>query len=271
MSLEMTKPQRMILSLIVWGVCLSLSGRVSAKDLVLNVDVRSRPPEMVVADHHYSGPLLDILEKAARGARYGIRYRKRQFEGSLLRLMDGDIDILPRTICTPERAKRIDYLGPIGYQKKEISFLVKKGREGSIQVFDDLKKVTVGVKRGTVYFKEFDNDNDIRRIESEDDENMVQMFASNRFDTMIILDKAAAEAALKKHHIADYAYARYTYPKMIGNYYGIARHHPAKQTLQKILEKMVRFGRVKEIYAHHGVAAPLFDASLGFEPCLPDK
>lgn len=241
-----------------------------AKDEMLIVDIRHRPPEMNVEGKKYSGPLLDIIEAAAHRIGYQVKYQVRQFQGSLRYLERGKIDILPRTICTQERAAVIDYLGPIGYEQKEILFLVKQGKEASIQRFEDLKHLTVGVKRGTVYFEAFDKSHAINKVVSHDDENLVRMFAHNRFDTMIVLDKSAVEFALKKYHISDAAYAHYRHPLRIGIYYGIAPNHPAKDALQHALEDLVTSGRVNAIYHQYGLEPPFFDVQSGFERCFQE-
>ena len=236
----------------------------------LVVDVRQRPPEMIVDGESWSGPLIDIIEEAVRRAGYEVKFQFRQFQGSLRYLERGKIDILPRAICTQERTQFMDFLGPIGYEQKEILFLVKPGKEDSIRKFDDLKHLTVGVKRGTVYFEEFDASQEIVKIESHDDENLVRMFAHNRFDTMIILDRNAVESALKKYQISVYAYARYRQSLRIGIYYGILRGHPAKEALQHALEDLVTSGSVKAIYAQYGIEPPFFDLQQGFEPCFQE-
>ncbi len=254
----------------IFVLTIAMQGYLSAQDNVLIVNIRSRPPEMNIDGFHFTGPLIDIIESAARETGYRCKYEVRQFKASLALLKRGKIDILPRTICREDRAGEIDYLGPIGYQKKVISFLVKPGKEEAIRSFEDLKKLTVGVKRGTVYFEEFDTDSRIKKIESYDDDNMVRMFERGRFDTMIVLDKKPLETALKKNHISDYAYAEYVKKIKIGNYYGIAENHKAKNDLQKALENMVLSGEVKAIYNRYGVTPPAFDIDTGFIPCFSD-
>lgn len=78
-------------------------------------------------------------------------------------MVRGRVDVLPRTLCTERRSKEIDYLGPIGYQTKFIEFLVKPGKEKSIREFEDLKKIKVGSKKGTFYFKEFSDAREIKK------------------------------------------------------------------------------------------------------------
>jgi polar amino acid transport system substrate-binding protein len=243
-----------------------------AADNVLIVDVRKRPPEMTIEGGQFSGPLLDVIKEAAQKIGYEVKFVERQFEGSLTLLQQGEknIDLLPRTVCTEERAKLIDYLGPIGYQQKDILFLVKPGQEDTVKTFDDLKTIKIGVKRGTYYFKEFNESKDLVKVESDDDDNMVKMFAAGRFDIMAIIDKKAAETALEKNGILEYAYAKYRQPIQIGNYYGITQGHPLKDALQKGLEEMVTSGRVKSIYESYGAESPGFDPALGFEKCFSD-
>ncbi|PID56036.1 amino acid ABC transporter substrate-binding protein [candidate division KSB3 bacterium] len=243
---------------------------VERKTLV--ADIRQRPPEMVVhGESFWAGPLIDILQEAVQRAGYQIQFQVRQFQGSLRYLERGEIDILPRAICTRQRATFMDFLGPVGYEEKEILFLVKPGQEESVRTFDDLKDLTVGVKRGTVYFDAFDACQEIVKIESHDDENLVRMFAHNRFQTMIILDRNAVESALRKYQISEYAYARYRKTLHIGIYYGILRGHPATVSLQRALENLVISGRVKAIYASYGLEPPNFDHRHGFEPCFQEE
>jgi polar amino acid transport system substrate-binding protein len=120
-----------------------------------------------------------------------------------------------------------------------------------------LEKLTVAMKRGAYYFERFNKNRKIRKLELNDDDNMVKMFRAGRFDTMIINDKKALESALKKHNITEYSFAKYTFYRKMGNYYGIAPNHPARERLQKAIEEMIKTGRIDEIYSKYGVTPPL--------------
>lgn len=256
--------------IMVTSIVLMMLPSAMAQNRTLKAEVRHRPPEMIVDHTNYTGPLIDILKELAERAGFEIRLQDHQFKGSLERLKRSQIDLLPRTICSKERAAVIDYLGPIGYQEKEIVFIVKPGEEKSISHFDDLLKHRIGSKRGTYYFKEFVENKDIIKIEAEDDENLAMMFKAGRLTTFIALDKKAAVAALKKHGVSEYTFADYKYIMRIGNYFGIARDHDQYELLQNILEKMVVSGRIKEIYNKHGLTAPVFEIHMGFEKCVAE-
>ena len=238
---------------------LSLSTTVTfSEEKILKADFRHRPPEMIVNGEDKSGPLKDIIEEAVAKIGYQLKWRKTPFSRSFVGLKNGQVDIVPRTIRNKERAAFINYLGPIGYQQKNIEFLVRKGQEGLLQNYEDLYSVRVGLKRDTAYFDKFNHDKKINRKISFDDKNMANMFKIERFDTMIILDKTSIEKALAEIGFIDYSYANYKYVQKIGIYYGFSKkssHAHVYPKLNEVLLEMAKSGRVAEIYKQHKIAA----------------
>lgn len=221
------------------------------------IDYRNRPPEMVVTDETFNGPIIDISRELAQMSGMEIQEFVRPFFKTLAILQkQGHITLLPRTFCTSERAKTIDYLGPIGKQEKQIRFLVRSDSNVNIETYEDLKKYNIGVKLKTVYFDQFDKDPSIKKIESIDDHNMVRMLMGKRFDAMVVVDQKAAEFALKKHGLKNYKYANYAHTKVIWHYFGMNRGFPQKELLQKNIEKMVLSGRISAIYKKHNLPSP---------------
>ncbi|MBF0441152.1 MAG: ABC transporter substrate-binding protein [Oligoflexales bacterium] len=225
----------------------------NAEEKILNVDVRPRPPEMIVEKRNIYGPLIEIVEVAAARAGYKPVFASNNFDESMRLLQIGKIDIIPRTVWTKERAERIDFIGPLGVQKKDIIFLVKPGKEDTIRTYDDLKKFRVGAKKGTAYFDKFDKDKGINKIESLDDDNMVKMFDKDRFDTMIVLDRGALEKALSVNKITQYAFAKYVESINLELYYGLNPLHKDKENIKKAFLEMARSGEIVKIYKKHGI------------------
>ncbi|MBU2713681.1 substrate-binding periplasmic protein [Zooshikella harenae] len=231
---------------------------------VLYADYRHRPPEMVrIGDMDtFFGPLRDIIEEAAGKIDYTVNWRFAPFPRSLEDLKKGRIDIIPRTIKTKERESFVSYLGPIGYQQKDIHFLVTKGMENTINSYEDLYLFRVGVKRKTAYFSRFDNDKKMEKVVALDDKNMAEMIIKNRFSVMIVLDTAAIESALHKFNYKDYAYANYKYIQKIGNYYGMSkksRNAHVFEQLNKSIKEMVDTGRVDYFYEKYNIYIPSHD------------
>ncbi|MFC2140432.1 substrate-binding periplasmic protein [Candidatus Auribacterota bacterium] len=236
--------------------------RLFAEEKILKADFRHRPPEMMVAEANKSGPLKDIIEEAAEKIGCKIKWRIAPFARSLQGLKIGKVDIVPRTIKNKEREVFVNYLGPIGYQQKDLLFLIRKGQEGLINSYEDLHKFRVGVKQSTAYFDRFNHDPKIKKIISIDDENMAKMFVRSRFDTMIILDKKAIELALANIGFTDYSYANYKYIQKIGNYYGMSKKSLEANIylkLNEILLEMAKSGRVTEIYKNYNLNPPRQD------------
>ncbi len=235
-------------------------GAVPGQETELTADFRHRPPEMVVEGQRFSGPLKAIIEEAAGKVGYKVNWRLAPFSRSLHGLKSGDVDIVPRTIRNEQREAFVDYLGPIAYQQKDIVFLVKKGKENTIQRYEDLHDFTVGVKRKTAYFSRFDKDLDItKRVTQGDDYVLARMFIGGRFDTVAILDRTAIESALAGYGFRDYGYADYRHVQRIGNYFGMSKRSPHSALfpeLNKALANLVASGRVAELYVQYGLPAP---------------
>ncbi|MFO7749268.1 MAG: transporter substrate-binding domain-containing protein [Desulfobacteraceae bacterium] len=239
---------------------LPLSFSLQADEQVLHGDFRQRPPEMVIQGKNLSGPLKEIIEEAAQKIGFIVQWRIAPFARSLNALKDGKVDIVPRTLRNEKRESFVHYLGPIGYQQKDILFLVNRGEENRIKAYEDLKGLTIGVKRETAYFTRFDEDTALQKEKSIDDANMVKMFKADRFDTMAVLDKTSLERALAKAHIGDHAYAAYRHSQILGNYYGLSKRSPRAgiyPRLNRVLLSMTASGRVADIYRKYGIAPPM--------------
>ena len=238
--------------LLLFWTSLFISQSLSAN--TLTADFRHRPPEMVVdtQNNKVSGPLKVIIEKAAADIGFTIEWRSAPFSRSLIDLQTGAIDVVPRVIRTDEREAFITYLGPISEQQRNILFVTRSDGP-KIHQYSDLEKINIGVKRGTAYFEQFDNDSNLRKIIVHDDFNLARMLQAQRIDAIIVLDLPALEMELKNVGFTDYHTADYFYPNTIGNYYGMPKEHPQAEALNTALLKMVKNGEINSIYQKFGL------------------
>jgi PAS domain S-box-containing protein len=225
----------------------------------LRADFRHRPPEMIIERGRLLGPLKEILEEAAGISGYTIEWRVAPFKESLQGLRTGQVDIVPRTIRKKEREEFIDFLGPIKVQKKDIMFIVPKGKEESIRVYEDLYNLSVGVKAKTAYFPSFDKDTSINKISTAgEDYDLAQMLIDGRINAIAVLDRTPIEMAMKELNHSDYAYARFRYEQTIGNYFGMSQksqYAAFYPKLNKTLLEMATSGRISQIYSKHEALA----------------
>ena len=225
---------------------------------ILRADIRHRPPEMIVDGKITSGPLKEILEDAAKQLDYSIEWRSAPFFESLKGLRSGEVDIVPRTIRKPDREDFINFLGPISTQQKDILFLVRKGQESVIRSYQDLRKLTVGVKEGTAYFPAFDSDVAITKKPSTGgDYGLARLFIEGGVDTIAILDRGAMESALAGLGYDGHAYAKFRHVRKLDNYFGMSkksRYAEIYSELNQLLKKMAASGRIEEIYNKHRIS-----------------
>lgn len=229
---------------------------------VLRADYRERPPEMQALDALPVGPLIEVLDTAARRIDARIEWRYAPFARSLKDLKTGRIDLVPRVLFTVERTDYVHFLPSIGSQNKSIRFIVRSGQQSSLISYADLYGKVIGVKRGTAYFEKFDGDNSLQKSLATDDYLLAGMFRAGRLDVMVVLDAEAIEAQFHKIGFSDYSYADYQYEHVVGNYYGASKRHyqgdkvVLYEQLGEALRDMRESGEIARIYHRFGVAPP---------------
>lgn len=249
-----------ILQLLLIGLLLlSPIGNLCAQEKILLADARPRPPEILADERtgEISGPIVMILNEAAARLGYQVRWRIAPFPRTLEDMKSGITDLVPGIFQNEERASFINFLGPIGVESNPVLFLTRTGLEQQIKVYQDIKKLKIGVKRGTLYFPQFDTDKTLQRIGSHDDSNMVRMLIAGRFDTMIVNDKEAVLAVLTPAQQEMVAWAEYQATRALPRYYGMSKTSKHKQiapALSKVIRDMVKQGRVAEIYQKFGLS-----------------
>ncbi|MBF0189146.1 MAG: transporter substrate-binding domain-containing protein, partial [Magnetococcales bacterium] len=236
----------------------TVSGSPS-QDKIVTAHIRHRPPEMIVDGDYVSGPLKEILEKAAARIGYEVEWEPIPFSQSLADLKSGAVDIVPRTIRKPEREAFIDFLGPIGRQQKDILFLVPVGNNHTIRTYDDLSGLKIGIKAKTAYFPRFDSDDTLNKVAATGgDYELARLLIEGRVDTVAVLDRGAMESALAGLGYHHQSYARFRHHQVIENYYALSkksRHPVLKTALNGALKAMTASGDVAEIYKKHRPAS----------------
>lgn len=230
-----------------------------AQGKFLHADARPRPPEIVTDERTgvISGPVVVILNEAAAKLGYQVQWRIAPFPRTLEDMKSGAIDLVPAIFQSEERAVFMNFLGPIGVESNPVLFLTRAGQEQQIKSYDDLKKLRIGVKRGTLYFPQFDMDKTMQRVASYDDSNMVKMLIAGRFDVMIVNDKESVLAALTPAEKNRVAWSEYQATRALARYFGMSKfskHKHLAPALSNTIRDMAKQGRVTEIYRDFGLS-----------------
>jgi len=217
---------------------------------------RARPPEMTIEGGKFSGPIKDVIEEAVHTVGLTIVWSDVPFARSLKQLQEGAPILVPRFNRTADREAYSLLLGPIAVQKRRIMFAVRQGDEHRIKSYADLATLSVGVKRGTAYFDDFDKDQSLHKVEAVDDQNLLLPLRAEHQDAAIVIDQTAFESAAKAMGWTGYVWADWKLDIEQGNYYAIAKSGPfapQASALDAALKAMVADGRVKAIYAKYGL------------------
>ena len=239
--------QRALPSMVI--LLLALSANARAEDI--RGEFRARPPEMTIENGKFAGPIKDVIEQAVGIAGLTISWSEVPFARSLKELQDGEPVLVPRFNRTPDREAYSLYLGPIAVQKRQVLFAVHKGDEARIKSYADLAALSIGTKRGTVYFDKFDNDKTLHKFEGADDQALIGPMRAGHQDAAIVIDRSAFEEAAKSAGWSDYAWADWKLDIEQANYYGVSKSGPLAAKAAAIdaaLKAMTADGRVRKIY-----------------------
>ncbi|MFD2205943.1 substrate-binding periplasmic protein [Kiloniella antarctica] len=219
---------------------------------------RDRPPYIFKDNNdQIKGVMVELLEEAVKQLGYELEWQDVPFAQSLQQVKRMKPVIVPRVRKTEEREAFVKYLGPIGYARTRVLFLVHKSDKHLLGSYEDLYKYLIGVKRGTTYNDKFDKDPRIKKIVSIDDKNMVQMFKGGRFKIMAIADLVSIQTALNNAGIDDYVFASYIiYNEGSGYYFGVPKTSELEKVydnLNDILADMMAKGETKKFFERYGL------------------
>ncbi|NGZ27155.1 MAG: transporter substrate-binding domain-containing protein, partial [Magnetococcales bacterium] len=249
---------------------LLFTGSSWAEEKRLTAHIRHRPPYLIVQGQYLGGSLKEILDLAAQRAGYRVDWQDVPFTKSIEALKTGEVDLVPRTVVTPERQQFVRFLPPIGYEQQEILFLTRKGQEKTIRNYDDLKNLRIGLKKGTAYFDRFNKDTTLNKQPfAGDDYGLLNQFISGAVDTIIILDRRAMDSALAGMGFTDYGYAQYRLIQNLELNYGFSRasaHLQAADALEQELQTMQAKGEVDTLLAQSFMGPPDTGASSRLTP-----
>lgn len=177
----------------------------------LKVPVNAFPP-WIVADHNgIHGIDIDILN--AVGGKTGLRFQYIECPWlRCLRLMEGGAgDLMSGLFRSPERERYMVFFDPPYYRDPPKVFYTLADSQKSIQKYDDLKGLSIGVVAGTLYFPRFDNDAQLEKQVFHEEPQLVRLLDAGRLDTFIsteveadiLIEKAGLTGRFRKSVLED--------------------------------------------------------------------
>lgn len=157
---------------------------------VIKVAVNSTPPYRIIQNNTYSGIYIDVIILVGKDLGVELEFIEVPFKRALQLLKTGSADMMLGPNLLDEREQYMFYLKetPLPSVNKAFYF---KNPEKVISRYEDLYSLKIGVLRGATYFKQFDSDSNIDKIEVVDYDTGLKMLNFNRLDCLIMPEVSA--------------------------------------------------------------------------------
>ncbi|MCW8833897.1 MAG: transporter substrate-binding domain-containing protein [Colwellia sp.] len=209
------------------------------------------PPFVDVVKGQFVGENIEIAKLLAASVGLKPIFIRCPFARCLTMVKRGHADMIFGLRKLPEREKDLLFLNPPYFnQHYPLRFFTLSSKPLSINSFDDLKDLTVGILRGATYFDLFDEDNSIRKVELTTRKQLVDMLLRGRIDTFIEREESIVPLLPTEEYSQKLLLANYQYDKSVDSYIAISKYSAIKtyaQPLSTQLKNLVTNGTIKNI------------------------
>ncbi len=238
-----------LLYLLVFYSSYNPSALASAGDL--KVATFLEPPFVDLVDNKLVGINIEIAKLLAMSVGLKPVFIRCPFARCLTMVKRGQADIIFGLRKLPEREKVLTFLNPpYMIQHYPLRFFVLSSKKITINSFEDLKKLSVGIVRGGSYFELFDNSKSIRKVELTSHEQLVSMLLRGRIDTFIEREESILPLLPLEDYQQKFSLANYQYDKAVNSYIAISKHSDINiyaERLSQQLQNLVTNGTIKNI------------------------
>ncbi|MFV0349244.1 MAG: substrate-binding periplasmic protein [Halodesulfovibrio sp.] len=127
----------------------------------------------------------ELLRELCR--RMGLRpeFVHAPFVRNLKSMEDGYIDLMIGVLRRPQREQYMHFVEPAYVDDVRYIFCLRKGNEGRLQSYEDLRGMTIGITNGAKYFPQFDDDDSLTKDEVRTVYQNVEKLLKGRIDVFI--------------------------------------------------------------------------------------
>lgn len=241
--------------------CIAVFANISMAASV-TVDMRHRPPEMIVSGKDVSGPVKDLIEAMFVGTDATFDWQIVPWPRTLSRAIKGTVDVVPRHSMNAEREL---YLLPMlmGFEDRHVLYLMSPKYKNP-QLYDSLESMAnlnFGLLRGSYYSEAIEKIKDQpNAMYANSIEQLMRLLLKERIDVLPIQNITWAEKAFEKvskdHPSKKYVVAKYQDDFVSGKYISISKNSRLSAYFNQLncsLYKLRKSGKVDEIYSKYNV------------------
>ena len=150
-------------------------------------------PPFACPDHPGQGILIEVTRAAFESQGYTLEHEFMPWSRSWINMLNGDIDIIPITWYTEERAEEVLFSDALLYN--HIKVISPKGSNFNYTGLESLEGKSVGTIIGYGYSDEFLEADNFERYESSSFISNIQMLMAERLD-LVVEDEVVARHSL---------------------------------------------------------------------------
>ena len=175
--------------LVVIYFALTTLKTVNAEELIVAID--HYPPWTIIDSKPYRGIDVDIIKLLAADLSITVKFVTCPFKRCLAMMENGQADFMPGLLKTSEREKYMAFIEPAYFDDPPKVFYINNASSKKIDNYEDLKTLTIGVKRGASYFEKFDKDPQLNKFVVTEDIQLLKLLKIGRIDTFISTESLA--------------------------------------------------------------------------------
>ncbi|ATC96810.1 hypothetical protein PTUN_b0421 [Pseudoalteromonas tunicata] len=181
-----------IIVLFYCSFCLSLvlSMPSAAKSQSLTVAIDHSPPYSYFDDKgRPSGLIVDVFQEISRSFNYDFKFVECPWARCVKLVSEGQIDLLAGITKTAEREQIFAFIEPAFFKRENHFKFYYTDKNLTIDNVADLAPLTVGMLRGALHTKAFDNDQTLSKETFVDVQSLFNALQKGRVDAIIHSDQ----------------------------------------------------------------------------------
>lgn len=198
----------------------------------------------------FDGIDIRIAKKIAARLNLLIKFKKCPWKRCLKMIELGNVDMLSSVIKKADREVYALFIEPPYLTEAATRFYILKNSGHQIQKYEDLYKLVIGITRGYRYFRKFDEDRIVKKVEVTNDIQLLKMLAAGRLDAFVSPEISADYLILKKGYSEAFKKTPFKINQKIQTYMILSKKSPHAKNLSQFnmtIRQMVEEGIIKEI------------------------
>ncbi|MBF0280385.1 MAG: transporter substrate-binding domain-containing protein [SAR324 cluster bacterium] len=201
-----------------------------------------------------AGAYTEIVREIARALDMDLVIRKCPLARCLIFMKEGTADIMMGLRKSKERESFMNYLTTPYREGGRTVFYISNKKSFDIEKYEDLSKLSIGVKKGAVNFSKFDKDTELNKNFVTTNEQNFKMLVLGRVDTVVASETLGDGVVYDLGYQQEVRKAKFSPNKKVFAFIPISKKsHLVSKTarLEDAMTQMIKNGTLKKIYLEH--------------------